>query len=185
MLPVDDVVNEVNEDLGYAKYEIGDGTAKVLTLIQKDTLPDDSVSFVLNAVRYYLSRLDIKHDVTARVVDYIKTGDEKTDIMKNIAGNLQTACYDPENREIVVISGGRNLVDVIRSIAHELIHVDQHDNGRLETFDIPLKISKGDAGWKAEYEAYGLSGILTREFRAIMNDGDEPDFVYQVRINAI
>ena len=39
--------------------------------------------------------------------------------------------FDPINRDIKVLSGERALVDILRSVAHELVHAKQHEDDRL------------------------------------------------------
>lgn len=43
----------------------------------------------------------------------------------------KTGYYDPDNKEVVVFTHNRLAKDVLRSIAHELIHHKQNIEGRL------------------------------------------------------
>lgn len=72
--------------------------------------------------------------------------------------NMTTGCFNPNNREIKVVSGKRALVDVLRSIAHELVHAKQHEQGRLDW-------NSGDDGSPIENEANSLAGIIMRKFQ--------------------
>ena len=61
-------------------------------------------------------------------------------------------------REIKVLTKGRALVDILRSIAHELVHAKQHEEGRLEP-------GSGDYGSPIENEANSIAGIIMRKFQ--------------------
>ena len=53
---------------------------------------------------------------------------------KRNAGNTlgKTGYYDPNTMEIHVFATGRHPKDILRSIAHELVHHNQHMNGELD-----------------------------------------------------
>jgi ribosomal protein S16 len=44
---------------------------------------------------------------------------------------IRTGYYDPENKQVVVFTNGRNMKDVLRSFAHECVHHKQNLDGRL------------------------------------------------------
>ena len=52
---------------------------------------------------------------------------------KNAANTLgKTGYYDPNTMEIHVFATGRHPKDILRSIAHELVHHDQNERGELK-----------------------------------------------------
>lgn len=65
--------------------------------------------------------------------------------------------YIPETNEIFVVAANRSLGDILRTIAHELIHLKQKEENRL-------KPNSGETGSDEENEANALAGILMREF---------------------
>lgn len=65
--------------------------------------------------------------------------------------------YMPETNEIVVVAKNRNLADILRTIAHELVHQKQKTEGKLTP-------DSGKTGSPVENEANALAGILMREF---------------------
>lgn len=71
---------------------------------------------------------------------------------------MTTGCFSPMTREIKVLTKGRALVDILRSIAHELVHAKQHEEGRLEP-------GSGDDGSPIENEANSLAGVIMRKFQ--------------------
>lgn len=71
--------------------------------------------------------------------------------------DMTTGCFNPLTRDIKVLAGKRALVDVLRSLAHEMVHAKQHEDNRLEPGD-------GDDGSPIENEANSLAGIIMRKF---------------------
>lgn len=87
-----------------------------------------------------------------------------------ISINLRLAYVIPEDRMIIVYCHGRGLLDILRSIAHELVHIEQKDTGKLTDQNISFYLPTEDSeGYSLEYEAYGKSGIIVRNYRAILN----------------
>lgn len=73
-----------------------------------------------------------------------------------------TANYDytKENKIIKVNAKNRALVDVMRSLAHELVHHKQYEQGRL-------KIKPPDIGGEIEDEANARAGQFIKMFSKI------------------
>jgi hypothetical protein len=65
--------------------------------------------------------------------------------------------YTPETNELRVVVINRNLADVLRTIAHELIHHTQRLKGVLEP-------DSNDTGSEHENEANALAGVFMREY---------------------
>ena len=65
--------------------------------------------------------------------------------------------YTPETNELRVVAVNRNLADVLRTLAHELIHHKQHKDGKL-------KPDSNNTGSEHENEANALAGVFMREF---------------------
>lgn len=63
--------------------------------------------------------------------------------------------YDPNSRQIVVCCKDRHVMDVIRTLAHELVHRAQAQHQELTADD-------GATGSHIENEANALAGILLR-----------------------
>ena len=102
----------------------------------------------------------------AKIGKFIKFCNDKLSIKKpcNIMfvdepdENMTTGCFNPVNRDIKILSGGRALVDILRSVAHELVHAKQHEDGKL----VP---GAGDDGSPIENEANSLAGVIMRQFQ--------------------
>jgi Zn-dependent peptidase ImmA (M78 family) len=65
--------------------------------------------------------------------------------------------YTPDTGEIRVVAVNRNLADVLRTLAHEMVHYKQHKEGRLQPD------SNGD-GSEIENEANAVAAIIMRKF---------------------
>ena len=77
--------------------------------------------------------------------------------------------YNPDNDEIFVYAGNdRNIVDVVRTLAHELVHLKQRQDGRI------LGPEQGKTGSDIENEANAAAGILLRDF------GKRNKYLYEI-----
>lgn len=65
--------------------------------------------------------------------------------------------YMDDSRTIEVEVNGRHILDIMRTIAHELVHYSQHERG-----DMPDEA--GDTGSPWENEAHAIAGVLMRYF---------------------
>ncbi len=65
--------------------------------------------------------------------------------------------FIPQNKTIRVIATNRNLADVLRTLAHELVHYKQLLDGKLNS-------ESGKTGSNEENEANAMAGVLLREF---------------------
>ena len=65
--------------------------------------------------------------------------------------------YNPAANSIKVFYKGRNTADVLRSLAHELVHHRQEELGMIEA-------ASGDTGSEIENEANVKAGIMMRDF---------------------
>jgi len=73
-------------------------------------------------------------------------------------GIVTTAHYKPATGEIAVYAKGRALPDILRSIAHEMVHMGQHENGDLEKYPVQ------NVGGHIEDEANSRAGSLIKGF---------------------
>jgi hypothetical protein len=78
----------------------------------------------------------------------------------------KTAYYDPQSLEIHVFIDGRHPKDVLRSIAHELIHHRQNMEGRLDTggYSGPGYYLENDELKEVEHEAMLEGNACMREW---------------------
>lgn len=103
----------------------------------------------------------LNDDKKEKLTDFIKFVKKELSIDKmptisiqNGRGSLKTTAnydYTKENKIIKVNAKNRALVDVMRSVAHELVHHKQYEQGRLET-------KPPDIGGEIEDEANAKAG---------------------------
>jgi len=70
--------------------------------------------------------------------------------------------FDPHDKKIWVYVKNRNMADILRTLAHELVHRKQEEDGRLD-------IKSGETGSPIEDEANAIAGVLLRNFGKINN----------------
>jgi Zn-dependent peptidase ImmA (M78 family) len=81
-------------------------------------------------------------------------------ILQNGRGELKTTAnynYSKDKKVIRVNSKNRALVDILRSIAHEMVHHKQFEDGRL-------KVKPADIGGDIEDEANSKAGQYIKIF---------------------
>ena len=102
---------------------------------------------IMEFCNYAADALGIKRDlVNIEIVDN-----------RNRSGIKTTAYYDPNNHDIVIYGKDRAVVDVCRSIAHEMTHMSQMLENRIE---FPVQ----DAGGEIEDEANAKAGEIIKLF---------------------
>lgn len=79
---------------------------------------------------------------------------------------MTTGSYDIEENSIHCLIGHRLIVDILRTLAHELSHRSQHETGMLETelSKIDPLDEMGDLHTPYENEAYEKAGNIVKEF---------------------
>jgi hypothetical protein len=82
----------------------------------------------------------------------------------NVLG--KTAYYDPQSLEVHIFMDGRHPKDMLRSIAHELIHHHQNMEGRLDVggYNGPGYYLENDKMKKIEQEAMLKGNAILREY---------------------
>jgi Zn-dependent peptidase ImmA (M78 family) len=74
--------------------------------------------------------------------------------------------FDPNSSKIWVYVKNRNMGDILRTLAHELVHHKQNEDGRIS-------YESGKTGSDIENEANAKAGILLRDF------GKQNNQIYQ------
>lgn len=85
--------------------------------------------------------------------------------------NTSFAAYIPSKNEMYVQTKNRHPMDIYRSVAHELVHHKQNEDGRL---DMP---GVGDTGSEIENEANAMAGVVMRNFGKIYPENFELSYV--------
>ena len=108
----------------------------------------------------------IVKDFVEYTLDYIGGVNEKPsvdvqfecEINENPASEMKSfACYYPDKKHIYIVGCNRNLADVLRSLAHELVHHKQNIDGVLHE-------DSGKSGSEHENQANALAGEIMRNY---------------------
>lgn len=94
------------------------------------------------------------------VKDQLELKTVPTISIQNGRGELKTTAnydYTKENKIIKINAKNRALVDVMRSLAHEMVHHKQYEEGRL-------KVKPPDIGGEIEDEANAKAGQYIKMF---------------------
>jgi len=116
-------------------------------LLTKDDLDIRDVADFVNFAKEYLG---IDDDIKI-VLAFEKTPDIRT-----------TAYYNNGEKRVKVYVKNRAIVDVCRSIAHELVHHKQNLEGRITNPEID-----GADGSEIENEANAVAGVIIRKWGRI------------------
>ena len=74
--------------------------------------------------------------------------------------NRSFGSYSPSQNSIIVYTKSRNIADVLRSLAHELVHHLQNEEQRITP-------DSGETGSDIENEANAMAGVLLRKYGKI------------------
>ena len=111
-----------------------------------ETLSDEKKEKLIKFVKFVKNQLELKSTPMISI--------------QNGKGKLKTTAnydYTKENKIIKVNAKNRALVDVMRSIAHEMVHHKQYEQGRL-------KVKPPDIGGEIEDEANAKAGQYIKMF---------------------
>jgi hypothetical protein len=115
---------------------------------------------------------------TATIGEFVKYAIKNLEIQKpprNLTFSYDNAAakekrsfgyFDPNDNKIWVYCGNRNMADILRTLAHELVHRKQDEEGRIN-------YESGKTGSDIENEANAKAGILLRDF------GKQHEEIYQ------
>jgi len=119
-------------------------------LLKEENLPIDQKELVVNDFISYVSE-EIGINETPPDVSVVFEENELAENQKSFGG------YNPGTYEIVIVGYNRNLADVLRTLAHELIHHKQNLDGVLDE-------NSGETGSEHENQANAKAGILMRNY---------------------
>ena len=87
----------------------------------------------------------------------------------------KTAYYDPNNHIVVLYTYGRHPKDILRSFAHELVHVHQNHENRLEGIQT-TDTNADDYLEEIEREAYETGNIMFRQWCDQVKESKKKDY---------
>jgi len=116
--------------------------------LDEELLLDDRKQTINEFVKYAVKELNI--NTLPKVV--VLSKDQQKAQEKSSFGS-----FDPNNNEIWIYIGNRNMADILRTLAHELVHHKQREDNRLEP-------GSGETGSEIENEANATAGVLLRDY---------------------
>jgi len=145
---------------------------KVLNYLSKHNIPVN-IEEDLFTINWWKQSLDETltepQDKTDNIIaDFIDFAANALDLQKvpkitfsddeNLAKQMHAlGAYQPKTDELLVVKGSRLTADILRTLAHELVHRKQAEMGPLDKED-------GKTGSEAENEANAAAGVLLRQF---------------------
>ena len=127
-----------------------------------------------NEKAFYLTEGRLTESQTGTIGEFIKFAAKNLG-MQNLPGSLTLSYdnkqaqdkrtfgfFDPHDKKIWIYVKNRNMADILRTLAHELVHRKQEEDGRLD-------IKSGETGSPIEDEANATAGVLLRNFGKINN----------------
>ena len=81
------------------------------------------------------------------------------DIVDNRDDLVTLAAYNLKDNSVKVYGKDRAIADILRSVAHELVHHKQLEDGRIDINNLPK-----DIGGEIEDEANAVAGQLVKKF---------------------
>ena len=125
---------------------------KDLASLLKEKTSNSKQTSINDFVEFASKRLNLKETPKVNLV----SGNEFKNELAALGG------YDPSSKEIFVATDKRLTADILRTIAHEMVHRKQEEKGFLKNID-----KDGAAGSKIENQANSIAGILMREYGKI------------------
>ena len=113
----------------------------LLPVEEKSEIIDDFVGFVSQ-------ELELGEEMPNIVISY---DDKEAQSMKSFGK------FTPQDSDLRVVAANRNLADVLRTLAHELVHRKQSKEGKLDA-------GSNETGSEVENEANAVAGVLMRNY---------------------
>jgi len=106
---------------------------------------DDPSSTLIDFIRFTCKHLGINTIPEIKLIDRHVSGQESNSF----------AAYSPKNKMIYLYTNHRHILDILRSLAHEMVHYRQDLNGELVA-------DSGKTGSPQENEANSVAGQIMR-----------------------
>lgn len=136
-------------------FELMYGVKSIKNTLNEGSLSTEYKDKIINEfIDFADNKLDLGNNIPKISISY-KEGEAKEN--KSFGG------YSPNNESILVVGANRNLADILRSLAHELVHHKQNLEDRIEE-------NSGETGSDIENEANARAGIIMREFGKLNPD---------------
>jgi hypothetical protein len=136
--------------------------------LDKKKLDEGQITMIKNFIKYAAQSLELKKLPNRLTLSYDTTAARE----KHTFGY-----FDPNNNAVWLYVKNRNIADILRTLAHELVHRKQDEEGRID-------YESGNTGSEIENEANAQAGVLLREFGKI-NDSIYEGLKKNIKINEV
>jgi len=109
-----------------------------------------------NSINHFVEYATKKLKLSERPKVTLLTGKEYSEAKTSLGG------YNPMSKEIFVVVDGRLTADILRTLAHEMVHRKQDELGLVKD-----EIKDGATGSPIENQAHAVAGILMRNYGKI------------------
>ena len=109
-----------------------------------------------NSINHFVEYATKKLKLSERPKITLLTGREYSEAKTSLGG------YNPMSKEIFVVVDGRLTADILRTLAHEMVHRKQDELGLVKD-----EIKDGATGSPIENQAHAVAGILMRNYGKI------------------
>ena len=96
----------------------------------------------------------------------------------------KTAYFLPSENIVVLFTYGRHPKDILRSYAHELVHVHQNNEGRLENYGT-TNVNQDDHLEQIEREAYETGNIMFRSWTDSLNKNELKELLTEGKYDSL
>lgn len=101
-------------------------------------MPDEHLDVIFDFAKFVTTKLPFKGDIN---IFLIKKGEKE---------GCTTGVYQPNDDTIWAVAEGRALVDVCKTVAHEMVHKKQNDKGQIpDDYTAIGGLAEGEANVKA------------------------------------
>ena len=142
----------------------------------KENLSESKTKSIQHFVEFASKRLKLQETPKINLI----TGKEFAEVKASLGG------FNPDTKEIYVSTEGRLTADILRTLAHEMVHRKQDELGLVRN---PQK--DGMDGSPIENQAHAVAGILMREYgrinKQIYNEAIDKKNVHNInlKLNAV
>lgn len=112
--------------------------------------------------------VEFKSEEHSQIIEFLKFARKELDIPsipkikiihEPISNNISNsfAAYNPSDKQVSIFTKGRHILDILRSLCHELVHYRQDLNNELH-------VDSGKTGSQHENEANSVAGQVMRKY---------------------
>ena len=155
---------------GYINGATTESVSKILTKVEEDKIFEEFLDEYFTTLEEVIDISETKQQSIQHFIEYaskrlnLKETPKINLMTGNDFGNKKSSLggYNPETKEIVVATEGRLTADILRTIAHEMVHRKQDELGLITNTE-----KDGADGSPIENQAHAVAGILMREYGRI------------------